>query len=357
MTSPSPDSSPVPGAAIQEKPLLAALRRRPSGPPPIWLMRQAGRYLPEYRAVRAEAGSFLDLCDRPDLAAEVTLQPVRRFGLDAAIIFADILLVPRALGQALTVVEGEGPALDPIRRADDLTRLGFAGFDAVLAPVYDAIGRVARALPEPVALIGFAGAPWTVATYMVGGGGDQNPARLWAHRDPDGFARLIDLLTEATIRHLSAQIAAGAEVVQIFDTWAGVLPEAQFARWCIAPTRRIVDALRAQWPGCPIIGFPRGVGPLYRDYVARTGVDAVSVDTTLPAEWARAELQPDVVVQGNLDPLALWAGGAALRGEAEAILRTLGAGPHVFNLGHGVLQHTPPDHVAELVALVRGWRP
>ncbi len=356
MTNPSPDPSSSP-TVIREKPLLAALRRRPAGPPPIWLMRQAGRYLPEYRAVRAEAGSFLDLCDRPDLAAEVTLQPVRRFGLDAAIIFADILLVPRALGQALTFVEGEGPALDPIRHAGDLVRLGFAEFDAVLAPVYDAIGRVSRTLPDPVALIGFAGAPWTVATYMVGGGGDQNPARLWAHRDPDGFARLIDLLAEATVRHLSAQIAAGAEVVQIFDSWAGVLPESQFARWCVEPTRRIVAALRAQWPDCPVIGFPRAVGPLYRDYAARTGVDAVSVDTTLPAEWARTRLQPDVVVQGNLDPLALWAGGAALRGETEAILRALGDGPHVFNLGHGVLQHTPPDHVAELVALVRGWRP
>ena len=341
----------------RDKALLLALRGQAQVPPPIWLMRQAGRYLPEYRAVRAEAGSFLDLCDRPDLAAEVTLQPVRRFGLDAAIIFADILLIPRALGQPLRFIEGEGPVLDAVCIVEDLDKLNFSRFDECLAPVYEALGRVRRQLPDEAALIGFAGAPWTVATYMVGGAGDQNPARLWAHRDPDGFGRLIALLTEATIRYLDRQIEAGAEVLQLFDTWAGVLPESAFLRWCVGPAREIVQALKRRWPDVPVIGFPRGVGPMYESYAERSGVDAVSIDTGLPSLWARDRLQGRLTVQGHLDPLALWAGGAALRREAGAILDALGRGPFVFNLGHGVLPQTPPDHVAELVEIVRAWKP
>jgi uroporphyrinogen decarboxylase len=352
MTEFSPLRRPEQGAA-----LLRALRGETRIPPPIWLMRQAGRYLPEYRAVRAEAGSFLDLCDRPDLAAEVTLQPVRRFGLDAAIIFADILLVPRALGQVVGFVEGEGPVLEPVRSAEDMEKLNFSRFEECLAPVYEALRRVRRELPADTALIGFAGAPWTVATYMVGGAGDQNPARLWAHRDPDGFGKLIALLTEATIRHLSRQVEAGADVMQIFDTWAGVLPESGFLRWCVEPARSIVKALRRKWPDMPIIGFPRNAGPMYETYAARTGVDAVSVDTGMALGFARDRLQDKVAVQGCLDPLALWAGGEALRSEARRILGVLGHGPFVFNLGHGVLPQTPPDHVAELVEIVRGWKP
>jgi uroporphyrinogen decarboxylase len=344
-------------AVRTEKRLLKALRSEPVDRPPIWLMRQAGRYLPEYRELRARAGGFLDLCYRPELAVEATLQPIRRFGFDAAILFSDILVVPHALGVALDYREGEGPVLEPVRDLQAVARLRLEGLTVRLAPVYEAVGRLVEALPRETALIGFAGAPWTVATYMVeGAGGSHDRVKLWAFSAPEEFDRLIEVLTEATLAHLRAQLAAGAEAVQLFDTWAGVLPEPAFRRWCLAPTRAIVARLKAEFPAAPAIGFPRGAGALLADYAAETGVDAVGLDSAVPLGWARETVQRRIAVQGNLDPLVLVAGGAAMEAEAERILAALGQGPFVFNLGHGVLPQTPPEHVAALVKLVAGRR-
>jgi len=345
-------------SAPPAKPFLRALAGETLARPPVWLMRQAGRYLPEYRAVRAGAGSFLDLCYNPELAAEVTLQPIRRYGLDAAILFSDILVVPHALGQALDYVEGEGPKLEPVTDAAGIARLSAGRLHEVLGPVYETVGRVAAALPAETALIGFAGAPWTVATYMVEGGGSKEygVVKGLAYGEPETFGRLVDLLVEATAAYLLRQIAAGVETVQLFDSWAGVLPEAEFERWVIAPTRRIVDAVRAGAPGVPIIGFPRGAGLLYERYLAGTGVDALGLDTTVPPAWAAKTLQPKAAVQGNLDPVLLLTGGEPMLRAADAITGALGGGPFVFNLGHGVLQKTPPEHVAALVNHLRGGR-
>jgi uroporphyrinogen decarboxylase len=320
-------------------------------------MRQAGRYLPEYRAVRAKAGSFLNLCYNPKFAEEVTLQPLRRYGMDAAILFSDILVVPHALGQKLDYVEGEGPRLDPVRSAGDLAQLSASHLHERLAPVYETVDRLSRSVPANTALIGFAGSPWTVASYMVEGGGSKEFAQVkaWAYRDPEGFAVLIDMLVAATADYLSAQIAAGAEAVQLFDSWAGVLPAPEFRRWVIEPTARIVTALKALHPEVPVIGFPRGAGLLYADYADATGVDAVGLDTAVPPEWAALTLQTRVAVQGNLDPIMLVAGGEALSAAARHVLEALAAGPFVFNLGHGVVQSTPPEHVGQLAALLRAW--
>lgn len=322
-------------------------------------MRQAGRYLPEYRKLREQARDFLTLCYTPDLAAEITLQPVRRFALDAAIVFADILLVPHALGQEVRYDEGVGPVLRRIENERDLEGLKVGNTVKRLAPVFETVARVRAALPSGAALIGFAGAPWTVATYMLEGRGspDQRTARLWTYERPEALDRLVDLLTEATIAYLAGQIRAGAEVIQIFDTWAGVLSAEGFARWCITPTKRIVAALKAEFPGIPVIGFPRGAGASLLPYAERTGVSAVSLDWSVPLDWARDALQPKVVLQGNLDPLALLAGGQAMREGARRIVESWGEGPMIFNLGHGILPETPPEHVAELVALVRETRP
>jgi len=338
-----------------EKPFLRTLAGEALARPPVWLMRQAGRYLPEYRAVRAQAGSFLDLCYNPELAAEVTLQPIRRYGLDAAILFSDILVVPHALGQALDYVEGEGPKLAPVTDAAGIGRLSADRLHDVLGPVYETVGRVAGLLPPEVALIGFAGAPWTVATYMVEGGGSKEYAAVkgLAFGAPETFGRLIDLLVDATSAYLLRQIAAGAEAVQLFDSWAGVLPAVEFDRWVIAPTRRIVDAVRAGAPGVPIIGFPRGAGLLYERYLAGTGVDAVGLDGSVPLDWAARALQPKAAVQGNLDPVFLVTGGEPMIRAADAIVDALGQGPFVFNLGHGVQQRTPPEHVGALVEHLR----
>ncbi|MBV8653998.1 MAG: uroporphyrinogen decarboxylase [Alphaproteobacteria bacterium] len=335
--------------------MLEALAGRRSGRPPIWLMRQAGRYLPEYRKLRAQVGGFLDLCFTPDLAVEVTLQPIRRFAFDAAILFSDILVVPHALGQTVSFREGEGPVLRPIRTADDVNRLERDRLPETLAPVYETVRRLSVSLPDQVALIGFAGAPWTVATYMVEGGTsrDFHHTKLWAYRDPEGFAVLIDRVVDATIEYLRSQVESGAEIIQLFDSWAGVLPEVEFDRWVIAPTRRIVAALRASHPDLPVIGFPRGAGALYPRYFAQTGVTAVSLDTGVPCSWARTALQQLGPVQGNLDPLALVAGGTALANATAAILEAFAAGPFIFNLGHGIVPETPPEHVAELVDRVR----
>ncbi len=335
-------------------PLLRALGHEHVNPPPIWLMRQAGRYLPEYRKLRAEVGGFLELCYTPELAAEVTLQPVRRFGLDAAILFSDILVIPDALGQEVAFQEGIGPVLAPIEDEAGLARLG-GDVTARLAPVYDAAARVAAALPREVALIGFAGAPWTVAAYMIEGRGSRDfaKAKRWALARPEAFGRLVDLLVEATVAHLSAQADAGAGAVQIFDSWAGALPAEAFDRWSIAPTAEIVRRLHAAHPGLPVIGFPRGCGLRAAEYAARTGVAAVSIDSAMPAEHARDRLQPRWTVQGNLDQVLLVAGGAPMEREVARLKSVLGGGPWVFNLGHGVTPDTPPEHVAELVALVR----
>ena len=333
--------------------LLRVLAGEAVDPPPVWLMRQAGRYLPEYRAVRAEAGSFLDLCYDPVRAAEVTLQPVRRFDLDAAILFSDILVVPHALGRSVRFVEGEGPRLDPID-ADGIDRLAFE--PERLAPVIETVRRVRAALAPDKALIGFCGAPWTVATYMIAGEGtsDQLPARLLAAREPALVDRLVAALVEASVSYLVAQLEAGADCVQVFDTWAGVLNEADFDRYAIAPMKAIVDGVRAKRPGARIIGFPKGAGLRLERYVATTGVDAVGIDWTVPLDHARDRLQPRVAVQGNLDPAVLLAGGRTLDAAIDRIAATLRGGRFIFNLGHGILPPTPVDHVARLVKRLRG---
>ena len=340
------------------KRLIKALRRENVDRPPFWFMRQAGRYLPEYREVRARAGDFLDLCYSPKLATEVTLQPIRRYGMDASILFADILLIPDALGQHLEYREGEGPVLDPIKDAKSLLGLKLDSIHATLGPVYETVSNLSAALPPETTLIGFAGAPWTVACYMVEGHGSKEFAapRKWALQDEAWFQALIDLIVEATVQYLSRQIEAGAEVVQIFDSWSGVLSGDQFAKWSIAPTKEIVDRLKAAHPDVPIIGFPRGAGAKYADYVARTGVDAVSLDTAMPLDWSAENLQSKVAVQGNLDPLAVVAGGDAMERQAKAILNAFGQGPFVFNLGHGFVPETPPENVAILSDLIRDWK-
>lgn len=339
----------------QGKPLLATLAGTANRPPPIWLMRQAGRYLPEYRKLRSEAKNFLNFCFTPDLAVEATLQPIRRYGMDAAILFSDILTVPWALGQQVGFMEGEGPKLEPVRSAADLTRLQPDGAVERLSPVYETVRRVSAALPDKTALIGFAGAPWTVAAYMVEGGGSRDfaIAKTWALSDPEGFGTLISMLVETTVAHLAAQIEAGAETVQLFDSWAGSLAPHEFKRWVITPTKEIVENLRRRCPGVPIIGFPRGAGALLAHYAAETGVDAVGLDTQMPVAEALASLPEGVVGQGNLDPIALVIGGKALADGATRILDAVGDRPFIFNLGHGVTQFTPPEHVAELVELVR----
>jgi uroporphyrinogen decarboxylase len=318
-------------------------------------MRQAGRYLPEYREIRSRVGSFLDLCRTPELAAEVTLQPLRRFDLDAAIVFSDILIVPYALGQKVEFVEGEGPRLDAVKNEKALAKLDAGKADAALAPVYETVNRTCAALPRNVPVIGFCGAPWTVATYMVEGRGskDQAEARLLAYREPETFGDLIDLLVETSAEYLLGQINAGASALQIFDSWAGSLPEDEFARWCIEPTRRIVERLNGSVPDIPVIGFPRGSGPLAVRYAKETGVDAIGCDTGLPLHWIRRELQPLLPVQGNLDPLLLVAGGPELDARVKSTLAALGDGPFVFNLGHGIQPDTPIAHVERLIQLVK----
>ena len=327
----------------------------PLSPPPMWLMRQAGRYLPEYRATRKDAGSFLDLCYNPKLAAEVTLQPIRRYGFDASILFSDILVVPDALGQPVTFTEGAGPTLDPIRAVAGLTRLSLSNTSEKFGRVWETVSRLRQDLPRETALIGFCGAPWTVATYMVEGRGsaDQAAARSWAYRDPQGFAKLIDLLVESSIEYLSGQVKAGADVLQIFDSWAGSLADVEFHCWVVLPTARIVRAIRSKYPHIPIIGFPRGAAAQLKSFIEGTGVDGVSCDTSCPLGVMQAVASGGTVAQGNLDPLLLVAGGSALDQRVDAILETMASQPFVFNLGHGIVPETPPEHVAQLMARVR----
>ena len=321
-------------------------------------MRQAGRYLPEYREVRTKAGGFLDLCFTPELAAEVTLQPIRRFNFDAAIIFSDILVVPYALGRDVRFEVGEGPRLDPLDTPDKVGTLASTGDFTKLEPVFEALRRVRRELDPRVALIGFCGAPWTVATYMVAGHGtpDQAPARMMAYRHPEAFAQIIDTIVGNSIHYLLGQLAAGADVLQIFDTWAGVLPPREFQRWSVEPTRRIVQGVRRQVPDAKIIGFPRGAGALLPSYVDATGVDAVSIDWTAEPSLIREKVQNRVAVQGNLDPLVLITGGNALDRAVDDVLANFASGRLIFNLGHGIQPETPIAHVERMVKRVRAYK-
>ena len=346
-------SKPTSGDAT-DRPLLAVLRGERRDPPPVWLMRQAGRYLPEYRALREEKGGFLALCYDPVTAAEITLQPIRRFGFDGAILFSDILVIPHALGQDLWFETGEGPRLAPPLLDGDLSMLAAAG--ERLTPIYKTVRRVVAELPPATTMLGFAGSPWTVATYMVAGSGskDQGAARRLAYRDPGAFQRLIDMIVCATITYLIGQIDAGVMAIQLFDSWAGSLAPEEFRRWVVAPNRAIVDAVRAARPDAAIIGFPKGIGEKLPVYARETGVDALGLDETIDPAWANEVLPKGLPVQGNLDPLALIAGGEALDGAVGRIRAALSDRPHIFNLGHGILPDTPIVHVERLLAMLRG---
>jgi len=335
------------------KPLLSVLRGGTSERIPVWLMRQAGRYLPEYRALRAAKGGFLNLVYDPEAAAEITLQPIRRFGFDGAILFSDILVVPHALGQDLRFEAGDGPALSPPLVDASLASLERA--PQLLAPIYRTVENVRAALPAETTLLGFAGSPWTVATYMVAGRGsrDQAEARRLAYADPGAFGALIDAIAAMTVDYLSGQIAAGAEAVQLFDSWAGSLSPEQFERWVIAPTARIVAAVGERHPDAPVIGFPKGAGARLPAYARETAVDALGLDETVDPAWAARALPEGLPLQGNLDPVALLAGGAALETGVGRILSSLAGRPHIFNLGHGIIKETPIAHVEQLLALVR----
>jgi len=345
------------GNMATDKTILRALRGETQTVPPVWLMRQAGRYLPEYRATRAKAGDFLSLCYNPELAAEVTLQPIRRYGFDAAILFADILLLPQALGADLWFVTGEGPRLSTITDAAGLARLkGRDDIHEVLSPVYETVRTVARDLPPETTLIGFAGAPWTVATYMIAGRGtpDQAPAHKLKDTDRATFTALIDLLTEATIEYLSCQVEAGAEVVKLFDSWAGSLKGQDFDDFCLTPAKRIIAALKARHPGLPVIAFPREAGARYVGFARATGADCVALDNSVSADWAAENVQVDGCVQGNLDPKLMVTGGQALAEETRRIRDAFAGGPHIFNLGHGITPDADPENVHVMLEALRG---
>ncbi len=333
---------------------LRVLEGEPLWPPPLWLMRQAGRYLPEYRAIRAEAGSFLQFCYDPKVAVEATLQPIRRFGFDASILFSDILVIPDALGQKVRFEVGEGPRLDPITDDKGVDRLSDYVDLERLAPVFETVTRLKQDLPRDVPLIGFCGAPWTVASYMIAGRGtpDQAPARIFAYRQPALMARIVDKLVEASIAYLKRQVEAGVDALQIFDTWAGVLPAGEFECWCVRPIATIIEGVRAKHPNVPIIVFARGIGPRILELKEATGANALGLDTSVDPHWAACTL-PGTVLQGNLDPLALIAGGQALDAAVGRILAAFRHRPHIFNLGHGILPETPIAHVERLVDLVR----
>jgi len=338
------------------KPFLDVLSGQATKVPPIWIMRQAGRYLPEYRAIRTKSKGFVDFCLTPELAIEATLQPIRRYGLDAAILFADILLLPQAMGQPLAFVEGHGPKLEPIRDREGLKSLSVNAATDKLQPVMETVKGVRAALPGNVALIGFAGSPWTVATYMIEGrgGSDFAEIRKMAWADPGLFGAILDQLTEATTAYLIAQIDAGAEALQLFDTWAGSVPAPLFQRAVIQPAAAIVRAVKAHAPHIPVIGFPRGAAAHLSAYVARTGVDGLGIDHMTPLTFAAASVPPQIALQGNLDPILVLAGGESLTDEARHLVRSMAGRPYIFNLGHGVLPPTPPEHVAQLIDAVRG---
>ncbi|HHZ07491.1 MAG TPA: uroporphyrinogen decarboxylase [Rhizobiales bacterium] len=340
-----------------ERKVLQVFKGETRFPPPIWLMRQAGRYLPEYRETRKRAGSFLDLCYNPELAVEVTLQPIRRFAFDAAILFSDILVVPHAMGRDLRFEEGRGPIMSPISPAD-VGRLDRERFHVNLSPVYETVRELRQKLPAETTLIGFCGAPWTVATYMIAGHGttDQAPARLFGYRDPEAMKGLLETIAECSAEYLIRQIDSGADAVQIFDSWSGVLDEASFDAYCVAPVAAIVRKVKSVHPGVPVIGFPKGGGSRFDDYREKTGVSVLGLDWTVPLSQAR-RLQEGGPVQGNLDPMRLVAGGSALDSGVDSILEALGEGPLVFNLGHGITPETPVENVERMLKRVRGaWR-
>ena len=341
----------------QTKTILRALAGETLATPPIWMMRQAGRYLPEYRATRAQAGDFLSLCYNPELAAEVTLQPIRRYGFDAAILFADILLLPQALGADLWFVTGEGPRLSTITEAADFDKLKLVDeIDDVLNPIYETVRILRQELPKETTLIGFAGAPWTVATYMIAGRGtpDQGPAHALKAENRDLFEALLARITAGTIEYLSKQIEAGAEVVKIFDSWAGSLKGEDFQKYALEPAREITQALKARHPDIPVIGFPREAGDGYIGFAKATGVDCVALDNSVSAEWAAANVQVDGCVQGNLASSHMVTGGQALVDETKAIVKAFSGGPHIFNLGHGITPDADPDNVQRMIDAVRG---
>jgi len=336
--------------------LLDTLRGNNVRPRPTWLMRQAGRYLPEYRALRAQKGGFLALVYDSEAAAEITIQPIRRYGMDGAILFSDILIVPYAMGQDLEFLVGEGPHLSP--RLVDTALSSLSAVPERLSPIYETVKLVRAALPADKTMLGFAGSPWTVATYMVAGEGsrDQHDTRSLAYRDPAAFQAIIDAITGVTIEYLAGQIMAGAEAVQLFDSWSGSLAPSEFERWVIAPNAAIVSAIRARFPDVPVIGFPKGAGEKLPAYARETGVDALGLDETIDPLWAHANLPAGLPVQGNLDPLLLIAGGEELERQTLRVLEAFADRPHVFNLGHGIGQTTPLEHVGQLFSLVRGWR-
>ena len=343
---------------MTNKLLLNTLAGQITETPPIWLMRQAGRYLPEYREIRAKAGSFVDLCLNPEMAAEVTLQPINRFGMDGAILFSDILIVPYGLGQLLSFVEGKGPVLEPVTDRAALKKLNINNFSKRVGNVYETVSRIQAALPAETTLIGFSGSPWTVITYMVEGGSSKDyvATKRWAYSDPEGFQKLIDIVVEGTIIYLLGQAKAGAEVLKLFDSWAGVLSSRLFRMVVLEPTKKIVSAVKALYPNLPIIGFPRAAGANYLDYINETGIDAVAVDTATPLHWAVENIQTKMPIQGNLDPIALLAGGSGLQAEVDNILSITMSKPFIFNLGHGILPTTPIEHVEQLIQHVRAGR-
>ena len=338
---------------MKERKFLLAAKGQGVFPPPVWMMRQAGRYLPEYRETRTKAGSFLDLCYNPDFAVEVTLQPIRRFQLDASILFSDILVIPHALGRDLRFEEGRGPILTPLD-AKDIPHLKTDAIHEKLEPVYETVRRLRVELPEETALIGFCGAPWTVATYMIAGHGtpDQAPSRVFGYRSPEAMDDLLQKLAESSAEYLIRQIESGVDAVQIFDSWAGVLDQASFDRWCVQPVAEIVRRVKSRFPEIPVIGFPRNAGILYEGYRAATGIDVLGLDWTVPMKQAIA-LQSQGPIQGNLDPMRLLAGGKALEEGVATILDALGNGPLIFNLGHGITPQTPIAHVEQMLKLIR----
>ncbi len=339
-----------------DKLLIRALKGETLSIPPVWLMRQAGRYLPEYRALREKAGGFLNLCYTPDFAVEVTLQPIRRFGFDASILFSDILVVPHAMGRDVWFETGEGPRLNPLTDDEPLPTLNLESFHTHLAPVYETVGRLREELPKETALIGFSGAPWTLATYVIAGRGkdEQAAARQLMFSNPERFSGLIDVLTDAVSHYLIRQIDAGAEAVQIFDSWASALAPNSFDKYCVAPTVKIVNAVRAVHPNTPIIGFPRGVGSEYADFAKATGVNGISLDQTESPEWAAREIQPHCTVQGNLEPMHMVTGGDAMLADIDRIREALSGGPHIFNLGHGITPNADTANVDALLRRIRG---
>jgi len=341
--------------AASDKRLLKVLRGEPVDRPPVWMMRQAGRYLPEYRELRSKEPNFLKFCYNPDMATEVTLQPIRRYGFDASIVFADILVIPDALGQKVEFQPGVGPVLEPVNSGAAISSLSMDNLHEHLSPIYETLRRLSSALPRDVALIGFAGAPWTLATYMIAGRSTpgQAPARLMAYQSEGDFQKLIDLLVVATANYLIEQVRAGAEVLQLFDTWAGSLSPSEFRKWCLDPTKKIVERVRAACGDIPIIGFPKGVGPLINEFVDEADVQAVSLDTSMDMLWAREHIGKKTVIQGNLDPLLVVAGGDAMDTEARTLLETFSDHPFIFNLGHGLVPETPPENVARLVELIK----